>query len=175
MKRLLTITDRTFDENAPEVDTTNFRHREAARCVVFDDEGRVGLIHSRLSNYYKIAGGGIEENENKIEAVKREALEELGVNIEIDGEIGEIFEIRNKFKLTQTSYCYYGHTVGEKGQPHFTDKETAEQFEVFWAEDIDVAIELTKIMGSDEEKTYQQSFMILRDGTFLRKAKKMLQ
>ncbi|MCL2451582.1 NUDIX hydrolase [Candidatus Saccharibacteria bacterium] len=173
MKKLLTITDQTFDQNAPEFDASNFRHRQAVRCVVFDSKGKVGLIHSKKHDYYKIAGGGVDKGESRIEALKRETKEELGVNIEIDGQIGEIFEIRGELKLLQTSYCYYGHVVGEKGRPNFTGEEITEQFETVWAPNIDAAIELAAPKSSDR-KRYEQPFMVLRDETFLREAKKIL-
>ena len=115
--------------------------------------------------------GGIEENEDKITALKREALEELGVNIEIDGQIGEIFEIRSRFNLLQTSYCYYGHVVGKKCEPNFDEEEIAEQFEVVWAPNLDAAIELMAFKDSDR-KRYEQSFMTTRDNAFLQHLKK---
>ncbi|MCL2280263.1 hypothetical protein FWC31_00005, partial [Candidatus Saccharibacteria bacterium] len=111
---------------------------------------------------------------DKITALKREALEELGVNIEIDGQIGEIFEIRGRFNLLQTSYCYYGHVVGKKCEPNFDEEEIAEQFEVVWAPNLDAAIEWTTFKDSDR-KRYEQSFMTTRDNAFLIKVKDMIQ
>ena len=175
MKKLLTITDQTFNTNASEMDTANFRQRKAARCVVFDSEGKVGLIYSKRYNYYKIAGGGIEEGEDIAEALKREIKEELGVGVKVDGEVGEIFESRGLYKKLQTSYCYYGHIVGEKGEPHFDEEETKEQFETVWVADIDEAIKLTKSDGNMERgNNYEYCFMTMRDTTFLNETKRIL-
>jgi len=44
---------------------------------------REKVINGMLKKYYTIPGGGVEEGESIIEAVKRETLEEIGINIEV--------------------------------------------------------------------------------------------
>src|SRR3989344_3275304 len=80
--------------------------RRAARAVLFDADGKVGLSHVANKHYYKLPGGGIDGNEEVIEALKRECREEIGCEIEVMGEVGEIVEHRDKIDLVQTSYCF---------------------------------------------------------------------
>lgn len=139
------------------------RQREAARAVVFDIDKNVALLHVKNRNYFKLPGGGIEKGESKEEALKRECLEEIGCNIKIDREIGEIVEYRQKHNMSQKSYCYTANLVGEKGQPDFTDKEIEGGFEIIWL-DIDRAIEKVK---DSKPLGYSGNFIIVRDLEFL--------
>ncbi len=121
-------------ENASEEEVKSWKVREAARGVVVDEEGKVGVLHVSKNNYYKLAGGGIDEGEDKVEAFKRECLEELGSNVEVVGELGEVEEWRKIFLLKQISYCYIGKIIGEKGVPNFTESELENGFEIVWLE-----------------------------------------
>ncbi|HEY4496078.1 MAG TPA: NUDIX domain-containing protein [Candidatus Paceibacterota bacterium] len=118
-------------ENVSEEEVKNYRVREAGRAIVLDENGHIGLLHVSKENYYKLAGGGIEEGEDKIIALRRECLEELGCDIEITGEIGFIVEYRRIFNLKQTSYCYLAKVKGKKGNPDFTDDEKENGFKQY--------------------------------------------
>lgn len=67
----------------------------------------------------------------KKKALIRECLEEVGSEIEVIGEIGQITEYRARQKMIQTSYCCYGNIIS-KGEPNFTDKEVSEGFKIIW-------------------------------------------
>jgi 8-oxo-dGTP diphosphatase len=121
-------------ENATKEEVATWRVREAARGIIIDDTGKVGVLKVDKNNYYKLPGGGIDEGEDKEIAFKREAMEELGCEVEIIGELGLVEEWRKIFSLKQTSFCYIGKVVGEKGQPNFTKSELENGFEVDWLE-----------------------------------------
>jgi len=60
--------------------------RRVALFVLKNQEGRVILQHRtktarRLPNHWAFFGGGIEQNETPEEAVRREAKEELGIDL----------------------------------------------------------------------------------------------
>jgi 8-oxo-dGTP diphosphatase len=60
--------------------------------VVIVENNRVGLI-KRIregSVYYVFPGGGIENGEAPVEGAKREALEELGVEVKVNNCIAEV-------------------------------------------------------------------------------------
>ena len=44
---------------------------------------RVGVIKSKVSDKYFLVGGGIDDGESETEALRREAFEEIGFEIEI--------------------------------------------------------------------------------------------
>lgn len=159
-------------QNATESEINSYNLREAARAIVLDAENNVAILHVTNEKYYKIPSGGIEHNENKIDALKRECLEEIGCEIKVIDEIGVITENRKMFKLNQVSYCYFAKVVGEKGNPEFTEDEIKEGFELLWIP-YEKAQHLisTNITVNQEGKQY----IVPRDSIFITEAKKYIQ
>jgi len=156
-------------ENLTEEEYNNFRSREAVRAIVVDENRKVALVHVGRDNYYKIPGGGIDEGENKIEALKRECIEEAGVHIKKNPvELGYIFEAKRTWEMTQTSYCYIAEVEGGKKEPEYTSAEQRQNFSFQWV-NVDEAIELMK-SNIPEDITLQ--YMARRDLMFMEAYKK---
>ena len=117
-------------ENSTLEEFDNYKVRNTVRAVIFDNKNNIALMNVSKDNFHKLPGGGIDKGETKKEALKRECLEEAGVNIEIISELGLISEIKKTSETVQNSYCYIAKVVGEKGKPDFTEKEIAKGFEV---------------------------------------------
>ena len=149
---------------------SEFEIRRAARAVVLDADNQVGLLYVKKYNYHKLPGGGLEGNENIDEALKRECLEEIGCQIEVDGEVGEIIEYRDKWALKQQSYCFVAKVVGEKGKPDFTEKELEYGFEIKWVP----LPEAISLLENDSPEGYEGPFIHIRDSVFLEQAAKIL-
>src|SRR5688572_4730076 len=113
MKELLLINP----ESVTEEEVKEYPVREAARAIVTDEDGLIALLHVSNKNYYKLPGGGMEKGEDRIQALKRECLEEIGCHIEVTGEIGSIVEYRKIFHIKQISHCYLARLKGSKGTP----------------------------------------------------------
>ena len=152
-------------ENIDETNIPDWRYRKAARAVVFDDENRIGLLHVKNHNYYKLPGGGVEEGEDIKNALDRECEEELGIEVEITKEIGSIIEYRAQFKLHQTSYCFLAKTSSKKNAPNFTDEEKSSGFEIIWVE----PAEALKLLNLKQTSDYEGKFIEERDFCFLSK------
>lgn len=169
MKHLKTITDKDFNSDipAPEI----YKERKAARAIVFDKENNVALLNVTNFFYHKIPGGGVEEGEDIMQALKLEVMKEIGCEIENIKELGIIEEYRNKHALHQTSYCFVANLLGDKGESMLTEKEKADGFETIWLT-LDEAIEVFK--NEDKNKLYESDFMLKRDLTFLEEAKNNL-
>lgn len=151
-------------ENLTPEEYKDFRNREAVRAIVIDGDQKVALVHVGRDNYYKIPGGGIDKGEDKIEALKRECIEEAGVDIkENPQELGYIFEAKRTWEMTQTSYCYIAEVEGEKKEPEYTSAETRKNFSFQWV-DIEKAIELMK-SNIPDDVTLQ--FIAKRDLMFM--------
>ena len=58
----------------------SFFIRPSARCINIKN-GLVAMVHSKMYNYYKFPGGGIDDGESMEEAVIRETLEESGLGV----------------------------------------------------------------------------------------------
>jgi 8-oxo-dGTP diphosphatase len=156
-----------FSPYTPE-NNNGFKIRKAARAVVFDNENKIAILKVANHNYHKLPGGGVEEGEDIARALEREAMEEIGCKISVDGEVGKIIEHRDEFNLKQESYCYLAKVVGDKGQPDFTEKEINDGFSILWVS-LDEAIEKIK---KDSPDNYEGKFIKMRDLCFLEESKK---
>jgi ADP-ribose pyrophosphatase YjhB (NUDIX family) len=166
MKTLAVLRDLDIASDIPAPE--HYEERTAARAVVYDAEGNVGLMYSTVHNYHKLPGGGVEAGEDLVTALKREAKEEIGCEIGDIVELGYVEEFRNKIALHQHSFCYTARVVGEKGEPALEEGEIAEGFITVWMP-LDTAIEtLTREMGND---VYLARFMTRRELAFLSAAK----
>lgn len=158
-------------ENVSENEVRNYSLREAARAIVIDKDGKIVLLNVSKANYYKLPGGGIDNGEDKITALKRECQEEIGCDIEVLNEIGLIIEYRKIHNLKQTSYCYLAKVKGEKGLPNFTNSEINAGFEQIWFSYDDA---LHAIRSGKAPHIEGNEYIMPRDTTFLVEAKTYL-
>jgi len=144
-----------------------YKIRKASRSIVFNNSGKIALLYVSKNNYHKLPGGGIEVGEDINAALHREIMEEVGVKIEVLGEIGTIIEYRDKHELLQISYCYYSKVKGNSKETAFTDEERAAGFQLKWVK-LDEAL---SILQEDTPDNYVGKFIKNRDLLFLEKAK----
>ena len=155
-------------EGASENEIRSYSIREAVRAVVVDAIGNIALLRVGKYGHYKLPGGGIEPNEDHMTALKRECKEEIGCDIEVMGEVGEIIEYRKSFSLKQISFCYAAKVIGEKGMPQFTDEERMNEFELEWIPSYEVVDDISQTKTDDMEGNL---YIVPRDTAFLREYK----
>lgn len=65
------------------------------RVIIFDEEKRLLMVKQfhEGREFWLLPGGGIEENENSLEAAKREILEETGLEIKVGKLLWHIEEV----------------------------------------------------------------------------------
>lgn len=154
-------------EKASDDEVARFRVREAVRAVVYDQDGNVAVLNVSQQNYHKLPGGGVEQGEDISSALKRECQEELGCDIEIVGEVGQIVEYRKMFQLKQISSCYLAKVVGVKGNPSFTPEEIGDGFQIKWLP-LEKAVML---LDSDQPLNDEgRLYIVPRDRAFLETA-----
>ena len=74
-----------------ELDGCKINTRKAVRGVILDDNNLL-MIHTNKGDY-KFPGGGVDQNESKMEALAREIEEESGYIVKaVDRQIGQIIE-----------------------------------------------------------------------------------
>lgn len=110
--------------------------RFACRAIIFDQENLV-MIYSKKYNDYKIPGGGIMEDEDKIECLFREVKEETGIILDENSivEVGVFRELRpsnieEDTVFDQTSYYYMGKIKEDTKLLNLEDYEKDAGFEV---------------------------------------------
>jgi 8-oxo-dGTP pyrophosphatase MutT (NUDIX family) len=145
--------------------------RKASRAVIFNEKGEIALLFVSRDNYHKLPGGGFEDGENAIAALKREALEEVGANIDITDEIGITIEYRNYISQLQISYCFMAKTMGDLANPAFDKGELAEGFKLLWMS-LDGAISL---LSAEKPEVKNGKYIQKRDLFILNEAKKIIQ
>jgi ADP-ribose pyrophosphatase YjhB (NUDIX family) len=171
MDHLLTLRDTDVFDDAQNLPSEDWPRRDAARAVVFGENGEVYLLKMSTRHYHKLPGGGVDEAESLEAAVHRELLEEVGCPAKLDKELGEVVEYRNDEELEQHSYCYTATQTGPIGNTALEEGEIAEGAQTVIAKDIEEAIEL---LENDRPTNYVGHFIRLRDLRFLRQAKSVI-
>jgi 8-oxo-dGTP diphosphatase len=157
--------DLSLDNPAP----ATYEERKASRAIVFDKDNNIALLHATKKHFHKLPGGGVDEGEGLIEALKREAMEEIGCSIDNIKELAIIEEYRNRIGLHQMSYCYTADLLGEKGTPKLEPDEIADGFETVWLS-LDEAIKTIESETNIDD--YEGKFIQVRDLILLREAKR---
>lgn len=114
--------------------------RQAARAVLLDDMGRVGIMYFTTTGSFKLAGGGIDEGEDVIDALRREVREEAGYAITDIQELGIVEERRYFCGIRQLSHCYLVRVTDFVGAD-LTDGEAAEGMELRWVDSLQDAVD----------------------------------
>ena len=149
--------------------------RKSVRSIVSNDSNKIALINASKKGYHKLPGGGIEGNEDKNIALKREIKEEVGAEVNILDNIGIVIEYKEgskqfKYGQIQISYCYFSEVVGELEEKSLTDKEKSHGFKLEWLS-YDEAIE--KLKNDSPENKRITEYITKRDLAILKKAKEI--
>ena len=166
MDVLKTIQDRDLELDFTSTGPT--KERRAARAVIFDANRNVVLLHVSKKNFHKLPGGGMEEGEGIVEALRREIREEVGCEITHIKELGIVEEFRNKFNVHQLSYCFYADVIGDIGEPAFEQDEIDDGFEPVWLT-LDAALDILEKERDVED--YEGKFIHVRDLLLLKEAR----
>jgi 8-oxo-dGTP pyrophosphatase MutT (NUDIX family) len=143
---------------------TRYQVRKASRAIVVNHLKQIALLYVSEKNYHKLPGGGIERGESIADALIREVIEEVGVEIKVNAEVGLIIEYRDRFEQLQISYCFFASRERAQKGPSFTEEEQQNGFALKWVT-LEEAIEL---VSNDVPKDYVGRFIQKRDYTFLK-------
>ena len=139
--------------------------RYTARAIVKNGD-LYAVISSERFHPYSLPGGGINNGEEVITALKREISEETGCTCGKITELGIIKENRANADYTQVSY-YYVVEAESIGTPHFTETEISSKTALEWH----TLSEMIKLINDIQPKTYQQQFLKARDVAALKEYK----
>lgn len=105
--------------------------RVTARAIVKNQRGQYAVMYAEKYNIYTLPGGGVEDNEDILTALRREILEETGCTCDEIRELGTIYENRASLDYTQVNH-YFVVTTREVGEICLTEAELANNTVVQW-------------------------------------------
>lgn len=145
--------------------------REASRMIAIDESWLIPILFVSNYGYHKLPWWGIDEWENRIEALRREMIEETGCEVEVQGEVWKILEYRTwenswfSYDLKQISYCYYWKILSKSKSVDFTEKELADWFSLKWLS----LTEALDTLEADKPTIIEGDFIKKRDLCFINK------
>lgn len=165
MKKIIELTDSLL---LGTEGWSSSKPRYTARAIVRNPDELYAVMYAKKFGFYSLPGGGIEEGENRIEALKREILEETGCSCDVIEELGYVYENRAHSDYTQYSYYYVVLSRSAPQAMNLTDAEEEDGTMVLW-----YPIEKVISMIRDfVPKTNQQKFLQARDMAALDEYKK---
>lgn len=172
MKVLLEIKDKDVGLKEHDHFPKHFLVRRAARAVLLDGKGNVYFMHLVKRGIYKIPGGGLEKGEGILDGLKREVMEEAGVDFKILRELGIVIEERfyenDETGLFQITYSYLAEVKKGADEQFFTDDEKSEGAEGIWVKK-DKALNIVKDYPFPD---YESHFIKKREIRILEEAEK---
>jgi 8-oxo-dGTP pyrophosphatase MutT (NUDIX family) len=166
MKQLSLINPR----NISHEEASGYKLREAARAIVLDEDKNIALLHVSRDAYYKLPGGGIEDNEDMLIGLQRECQEEIGCDIEVIQELGSTVEYWKEDTEKQISYCFLAKLVGAKGTPALTESEKERGFETVWLP----YDEAMNVLKGSKPIHWEGEYIVQREIVFLEEASNYL-
>jgi len=155
------------DFNLKSIEFNSPRVRYGARGIVIREDGKIAIFNKTNKNEYKLPGGGIDKDENKALAFKREVLEETGCEVEIIYELGTIVEHKTLDNFKQISYLFVGKVTKDNNKLNLTKKEKDEGARVLWVDEAEGLELITNCINnlseSKYENLYHSKFIVLRD------------
>lgn len=159
MKLLFTMDAKNYDPSWPKF------YRPSVRGIIINPDHRITLIYSKKYHFYKIPGGGIENNEDHLTTLIREVNEETGLTVipESVREFGEVLRIHKSGELKNTifvqpNFYYFCQTTGRIGKQHLDTKEKKAEF-VLKETTLDEAIQTNLAFISDNSNSHHDEFI----------------
>jgi 8-oxo-dGTP pyrophosphatase MutT (NUDIX family) len=124
--------------------------RKIVRGILFNEENKICILSIKRDDafgnqsYYETSGGGIDEGEDEVTALKRELDEEVGVKTEILDKVGVVDDYYNLISRHNINNYYLARVIGKTKIHHASDGDDLIQ-DILWL-DIDEVIKLYENM-----------------------------
>jgi len=159
-------------EEGIDIKLTN-KERKTVRGVIIKNN-EVYMLYSKLFDDFTFPGGGIKDDEDFKEALRRELYEETGAKeIEIIKAIGYVVEYRHGINSSkniykQTSY-YYLVNVLKYDEPKYVGREKDQGLKMKWV-NINDAINHNKKVNNKRNKETNKGFetVLIRENKVLK-------
>lgn len=133
--------------------------RLTARAILKNRDGLYAVMYAEKFGLHSLPGGGVEDGEDVLTALRREIWEETGCSCDEIRELGIVTENRASLDYTQTNYYYVVTTNHRPGESHLTESERASNTVVRWH----TLDELVRLITSQEFDRVQGKYLRARD------------
>ena len=138
--------------------------RITARAVVQNEAGLYAVMYSEKFKLHSLPGGGVEDGEGVLTALRREVYEETGCVCDKIQELGIISENRASLDYTQINYYFVVTTTQPPSENHLTEAEQDSRTVVEWH----TFDEMVRLINEQEFDRVQAKYLKARDVVALR-------
>ena len=133
--------------------------RITARAIVKNRDGLYAVMYADKFKLHSLPGGGVEDEEDVLTALRREIYEETGCVCDEIRELGIVSENRASLDYTQINHYFVVTTNHTSCENHLTESEQANRTEVKW-----VAFdEAVRLINEQEFERVQAKYLKARD------------
>ena len=133
--------------------------RLTARAIVRNQDGLYAVMYSDKFKLHSLPGGGVEDDEDVLTALRREVYEETGCVCDEIRELGIVVENRASLDYTQINYYFVVMTTHAPGENHLTESEQASRTVVEWH----TFDEMVRLINEQEFDRIQGKYLKARD------------
>jgi len=138
---------------------SNKAPRLTARAIVKNQDGLYAVMYADKSKLRSLPGGGVEDGEDVLTALRREVYEETGCACDEVRELGTVVENRASLNYTQVNYYYVVTTTHAPCENHLTEAEQLSRTVVQW-HSFD---EMVRLIQEQEFDRVQAKYLKARD------------
>lgn len=145
--------------------------RLTARAIVKNQDGLYAVMYADKFKLHSLPGGGVEDGEDVLTALRREVYEETGCVCDEIQELGIVAENRASLDYTQINYYFVVTTTHTPGENHLTEAEQDSRTVVEWH----TFDEMVRLINEQEFDRVQGKYLKARDVVALREYSKWVE
>ena len=145
--------------------------RLTARAIVKNQDGLYAVMYADKFKLHSLPGGGVEDGEDVLTALRREVYEETGCVCDEIQELGIVAENRASLDYTQINYYFVVTTTHTPGDNHLTKAEQDSRTVVEWH----TFDEMLRLINEQEFDRVQAKYLKARDVAALQEYSKWVE
>lgn len=145
--------------------------RITARAIVKNQDGLYAVMYADKFKLHSLPGGGVEDGEDVLTALRREVYEETGCVCDEIQELGIVTENRASLDYTQINYYFVVTTTHTPGENHLTEAEQDSRTVVEWH----TFDEMVRLINEQEFDRVQGKYLKARDVAALQEYSKWVE